>query len=185
MPESGEPKRNIKRRSIGATLLVILIGLCTWGVRVQTKGELLKLGSLASDFTGSVGGGNSVHLSDLVKQSRVVLVFYPADNTSVCTSQLCALRDSMGELGALDCTVLGINPADERKHAQFAQKYKFPFHLVADKGGQIAKQYGCSGIFGMNKRTVYIINKDRTVLFAQRGVPAVSEMLAALKAARD
>jgi peroxiredoxin Q/BCP len=181
MPESDQPKR--LRRGIGFAILVALIGLCAWGVRVQTKGELLKLGSIAPDFAGNVGGGSPVRLSELVKQSRVVLVFYPADNTSVCTSQLCALRDSIAELEALDCTVLGINPADERKHAQFSQKYHFPFHLVSDGGGEIAKQYGCSGIFGFNKRTVYIINRDRTVLFAKRGVPPVSDMLKALKSA--
>ncbi len=167
----------------GALIVVTaLIGLCAWGVSVQSKGKLLTVGSLAPDFTGNVGNSDSVHLSELVKQSRVVIVFYPADNTSVCTGQLCALRDSIADLGALDCTVLGINPADERKHAQFSQKYHFPFHLVSDGGGEIAKQYGCSGIFGLNKRTVYIINRDRTVLFAQRGVPPVSEMLAVLKA---
>ncbi len=180
MPKSNQPHRNSTRRTLGLALLTALVGLCAWGVRVQTKGEMLKIGSLAPDFTGSVGGG-SVHLSELVKQSRIVLVFYPADNTSVCTSQLCALRDSTAEFGALNCIVLGINPADEGKHAQFARKYNFPFHLVSDRGGAIAKQYGCSGIFGLNKRTVYIINKDRTVLFAQRGVPSVSDMVKALK----
>jgi peroxiredoxin Q/BCP len=181
MPKSEKPKRTLSCTRIGIALLITLIGLCAWGVKVQSKGELLKVGSTAPDFTGSVGGGISVRLSELLKQNRVVMVFYPADNTSVCTSQLCALRDSIAELEALHCTVLGINPADERKHTQFAQKYHFPFHLVSDTGGEIAKQYGCSGIFGMNKRTVYIINRDQTVLFVERGVPPVSDMVKALK----
>jgi len=184
MPEFDLPKRKALRGYFVAALLVAVAGLLAWGVRVQTKGELLKVGSVAPDFTGSVGGGGPVRLSELVKTTRVVLVFYPADNTSICTSQLCALRDSISDLEALDCTVLGINPADEQKHAQFSSKYHFPFHLVSDAGGEIAKQYGCSGIFGLNKRTVYIINRDRTVLFAQRGVPSVSDMLSALKSAK-
>jgi len=140
------------------------------------------VGSVAPDFTGIIGNHKVVHLSELLKTDRVVLVFYPGDGTAVCTSQLCALRDSISELGALHCVVLGINPASEAKHAQFARDYRFPFHLVSDTGSQIAIAYGCSGLLGINRRTVYIINRDRTVMLAERGVPKVADMLRVLEA---
>lgn len=139
---------------------------------------LLPIGSSAPDFTAMANDGKSVTLSELCRAKRVVLVFYPGDDTAICTKQLCAFRDATPDLSALECTVLGINPAGVAKHSAFSGKYSFPFSLIADAGGSIAALYGCRAIFGIIRRTVYIIDRDRTVLYSKRGNPPVSELLA-------
>ena len=159
-------------------MLCAVVGI--YVAHVQSAGVLLKVGAQAPDFSGKAGD-KSVTLSQIASGESVVLVFYPMDDTAVCTSQLCALRDSYAELSARHCTVLGINPAGADSHTRFANKYNFPFPLVTDTGGRIAEEYGCSGLFGLNRRTVYVVGKDRKVLFAERGKPAVSEILSALR----
>ncbi len=141
----------------------------------------LKTGDYAPDFTAKTGEGATVTLSALCESSRVVLVFYPGDDTPVCTRQLCALRDSMTELGSADCTVLGINPASDAKHKKFGEKHSFPFPLVVDSGSEIAKAYGCKGFLGIITRTVFVVGTNRKLLYAKRGNPPVSEILSVLE----
>ncbi len=143
------------------------------------KNTLLAVGADAPEITALVdkGNGDVIKLSDLCKSTSVVLVFYPADNTAVCTKQLCALRDSFADLQKLDCTVIGVNPASAEKHAAFKSKYNFPFYLAADHSGQIAESYGCKGLFGMNIRTVYVVSKDQKIVYAERGNPPVDEII--------
>jgi peroxiredoxin Q/BCP len=141
-------------------------------------------GELAPDFTASTQEGKTVRLADLRGKQRVVLVFYPGDDTPVCTKQLCELRDDWGALQSADTIVFGVNPASEAKHAQFAAKYRLPFPLLVDSGSRIAADYGCSALFGLLvRRTVYVIDKRGRVLFAQRGKPAVAAIQAALTTA--
>ena len=140
----------------------------------------LKVGDTAPDFTAKTGDGTTVTLSVLCTNSRVVLVFYPGDDTPVCTRQLCALRDSMADLRSADCTVLGINPASDAKHKKFGEKYSFPFPLVVDAGGEIAKAYGCKGFVGIVNRTVFVVGKDRKLIYATRGNPPVTDILSIL-----
>ena len=143
----------------------------------------LKPGDTAPDFTARASDGAVINLAALTKNSRVVLVFYPGDNTPVCTSQLCAFRDSMSDLKSLDCTVLGVNPAGESKHSAFISKYNFPFPLVVDERGEIARRYGCRAMFGLIVRTVFVIDTNGKVIYAKRGNPPVKEIVDAVKSA--
>ena len=139
----------------------------------------------APDFTAITHEGATVRLADLRGKQQVVLVFYPGDNTPVCTQQLCELRDDWGALQSADTVVFGVNPASEARHAQFAAKHHLPFPLLADTGSRIAAVYGCSALLGLFiRRTVYVIDKRGYVIFAQRGKPAVTAIRAALHAAQ-
>jgi peroxiredoxin Q/BCP len=139
--------------------------------------SLLAVNTTAPDFSAKTDTGATVKLSELCRISNVALVFYPGDDTPGCTKQLCTMRDSMADLAASGCAVLGVNPAGEAKHSAFVSKFKFPFPLIVDAGGAIAKAYGCRWLFGITIRTVYVIDKNRTIVFAQRGAPAVSDMM--------
>lgn len=151
--------------------------------RMDSRSNLVAPGELAPDFTASTHQGASVHLTDLRGKQNVVLVFYPGDDTPVCTKQLCELRDDWSALQSTDTIVFGVNPANETKHAQFVSKYHLPFPLLVDTGSRIAAAYGCSTLFGLLiRRTVYVIDKQGHVVFAQRGKPAVSAIRAALQA---
>jgi peroxiredoxin Q/BCP len=149
-----------------------------------SRSGLIAPGEPAPDFTATTHEGVTVHLADFRGKQQVVLVFYPGDDTPVCTRQLCELRDDWSALQSADTLVFGVNPASEVKHAQFAAKYRLPFPLLVDTGSRIAAEYGCSMLFGLLiRRTVYVIDRRGCVRFAQRGKPAVTAIQAALRAA--
>jgi peroxiredoxin Q/BCP len=121
--------------------------------------------------------GSRVTLSAL-RGKNVVLVFYPADDTSVCTKQLCEFRDHWAAVQARNTVVFGVNPARSGAHQKFRDKYKFPFPLLIDESQRIAKLYQAGGWF-VPKRTVYLIGPDGNVQYARRGKPSPEEVLAA------
>jgi peroxiredoxin Q/BCP len=152
---------------------------------VTSRSNLIPVGQQAPDFTAPLSDGATLTLSSLRGLQRVVLVFYPGDNTPVCTAQLCALRDHWVHFQAQDTLVYGVNPAGVAGHARFAANHGFPFPLIADLGAQIAAAYGCRLIFGLVKRTVYVVDRLGRIAYAQRGNPAPAEVLQALEHLHD
>ena len=136
----------------------------------------LPVGEVAPDFALPDQDGTTVSLANLTGKN-VVLVFYPADETTICTKQLCEFRDSWSQAQQKNTIVLGVNPAGEQKHAKFRAHHKFPFPLLADKGQEVAKRYHANGI--IVKRTVYLIGKSGKIRFAKRGKPDPEEVLRA------
>src|SRR5271165_5253633 len=130
--------------------------------------EPLKPGGDAPDFTLRDQDGGSVSLAAL-RGKNVVLVFYPADETTLCTRQLCEFRDRRALVEAKDAVVLGINPASETKHARFRAHHGFPFSLLADPGRRVGALYHAKGL--IVKRTVYLIGKSGKIRYARRGKP--------------
>ena len=138
----------------------------------------LPVGAAAPDFSGQDDTGGTVKLSAL-RGKNVVLVFYPADDTPTCTKQLCEFRDDWDAALARGVKVFGVNPRHARKHAEFRRKFRFQFPLLVDSGQKVATLYHANGL--IVKRTVYLIGPDGTVLFARRGKPDPSEVLAAAR----
>ncbi|HTW67676.1 MAG TPA: peroxiredoxin [Bryobacteraceae bacterium] len=136
----------------------------------------LQPGDDAPDFTLRDQDGHPVSLAAL-RGKNVVLVFYPADETTLCTQQLCEFRDNWALAQSKEAVVLGINPAAETKHARFREHHHFPFPLLADPGRQVSALYRAKGL--ILKRTVYLIGKSGKIRFAQRGKPEPGEVLAA------
>lgn len=110
---------------------------------------------------------------------KVVLVFYPADDTPGCTSQLCALRDNYEKLAGRGAAVYGINPAGGESHEKFRTKHGFPFPLLVDAGKRVARLYRCGGL--LVKRTVYVIDANGVIRYSRRGAPPVEEILSVLE----
>lgn len=138
--------------------------------------EPLPVGEDAPDFTLPDQDGNLVSLAAL-RGRNVVLVFYPADDTTLCTKQLCEFRDRWALAQAKDAVVFGVNPAGEKKHARFRDKYAFPFALLADSAQRVGQSYHAKGL--MVKRTVYLIGKSGKIRYSKRGKPEPEEVLAA------
>lgn len=138
--------------------------------------EPLHIGDAAPDFALPDQDGITVSL-DSLKGKNIVLVFYPADETSVCTKQLCEFRDSWATAQQKDAIVLGVNPASTKKHAAFRQHHQFPFPLLVDSGQEVASRYHANGL--IVKRTVYLIGKSGKIRYARRGKPDPQEVLAA------
>jgi thioredoxin-dependent peroxiredoxin len=135
----------------------------------------LNVGEDAPDFTLLDQDGNPVSLAAL-RGKNVVLVFYPADETTLCTRQLCEFRDRWEMAQSRDAVVLGINPAGVQKHAQFRANHKFPFPLLADPGQKTGADYRTKGL--VVKRTVYLIGRSGKIRYAKRGKPVPEEVLA-------
>jgi peroxiredoxin Q/BCP len=135
----------------------------------------LKAGTPAPDFSLPDDSGRVVTLSAL-RGKRVVLVFYPADDTPGCTKQLCQFRDDWSEARAAGVEVFGVNPGSARSHVKFLQKFKFPFPLLVDESQKVAELYHANGL--IVKRTVYLIGADGLIHFSRRGMPPPSEVLA-------
>ena len=134
----------------------------------------LPAGAAAPDFSLPDETGRVVRLADL-RGRNVVLVFYPGDNTTVCTRQLCQFRDEWGEARARGVEIFGVNPQSARAHHKFRRKYGFPFPLLVDRGQKVGALYRTNGL--IVKRTVYLIGPDGVIRFSRRGVPAPRDVL--------
>lgn len=143
---------------------------------------LIPVGDLAPDFAGVDHTGVTRRLSDLLQVKNVVLVFYPADFTPGCTKQLCAVRDDWSEFERRNAIVLGVNPAEPRRHADFAAEYRFPFPVISDPNAHIAAAYGARQPDKPEHplRTVYVIAQDGRVTLSERGMVPHERIFAAL-----
>ena len=101
----------------------------------------LKEGQKAPDFTLADQEGNKVKLSSF-KGKKVVLYFYPKDDTPGCTKEACNFRDKIGSLKKSNVVVLGVSNDDEESHQKFIAKYSLPFTLLADTDKEVSKAYG-------------------------------------------
>lgn len=126
---------------------------------------LLKKGQSAPDFSSNDQEGNPVSIRQF-KGKKIILYFYPKDDTPGCTSEACNLRDNYQELRDMGFVVIGISPDSEKSHQKFSSKYSLPFHLVPDPEKTIIKSYGAWGekkMYGKAYegvlRTTYVISE--------------------------
>jgi peroxiredoxin Q/BCP len=120
-----------------------------------------QVGEPAPDFELS-GTEGSFRLSEH-RGERVVLLFYPGDNTTVCTKQFCSYRDSPDAFAALGATVVGISAQDLESHKGFIDKHSLTVPLLADEGGSVAQLYSAWGGPLRTKRAVIVIDEDGIV----------------------
>lgn len=102
----------------------------------------LQKGDVAPLFSAKSQYDELVHLAEFRAKQKVVLFFYPKDNTPTCTIEACNLRDHIGSLQSYNAVVIGISPDHEKTHAKFAEKYQLPYLLLADSNAEIAQLYG-------------------------------------------
>ncbi len=145
----------------------------------------IAVGDQAPEFTLPSTGGTDVSLRDF-RGRPVVLVFYPGDDTPVCTKQLNSYNDELGQFEALDAQVLGISAQGVDSHERFAEKHGFRFPLLADPDKKVAGLYGTLGPIGFPRRSVFIVDGDGVVRYAHRAIAGltfrpVSELVEALQ----
>lgn len=129
----------------------------------------LVTGSQAPDFKAKDQDGNIISLKDY-KGKRVVLYFYPKDNTPTCTTQACNIRDNFALLKKAGITVIGVSIDTEKSHKKFEQKFQLPFALLADSDRKIVEAYGVWGLkkfmgreFDGTHRVTFLINEKGIV----------------------
>ena len=124
----------------------------------------IQVGDQAPDFTLPTQSGESFRLQDRMGERVIVLYFYPKDNTSGCTAEACAFRDSFEVFTEAGADVIGVSSDSVDKHAGFASQHSLPFTLLSDKGGRVRKTYGVPGVLGVIPgRVTYVIDRAGTV----------------------
>lgn len=131
------------------------------------------VGDRAPAFTLAGTGGQSHSLSDYAGQP-VVLVFYPGDDTPVCTKQLNAYNDGLERFDDLGAQVLAISAQDVASHDRFSDKHGFAFPLLADTDKAVAAAYGTLGPIGFPRRSVFIVDGDGIVRYAHRAIAGLT-----------
>lgn len=99
------------------------------------------VGDMVPDFTLPASTGEEITLSSF-RGRKVVLYFYPKDNTPACTQEACDFRDALPQIEAKGAVVLGISPDELKSHGKFAEKYSLPFPLLSDKDHHVSELYG-------------------------------------------
>ena len=124
----------------------------------------VQVGDKAPDFILPAQSGEQVRLQDRLGERVVVLYFYPKDNTSGCTAEACAFRDSHEVFREAGAEVIGISSDSAERHAAFAGKHNLPFTLLSDQGGRVRRQYGVPAVLGLLPgRVTYVIDRQGTV----------------------
>lgn len=146
------------------------------------------VGEQAPDFTLPGTGGRQYTLSSYRGQP-VVLVFYPGDDSPVCTKQLNSYNNELSAFESVGAQVLAVSAQDIASHESFSGKHGFGFPLLADTDKTVAALYGTVGPLGFPRRSVFVIDAAGVVRYAHRAIAGltyrpVEELLAAVEAAR-
>ncbi len=131
------------------------------------------MGDRAPDFTLPGTGGRDYSLAEF-RGRPVVLVFYPGDDTPVCTKQLNSYNDDLEQFSEMNAQVLGISAQDVGSHDAFAGKHGFDFPLLADTDKAVAGQFGTLGPIGFPRRSVFILDGDGVVRYAHRAIAGLT-----------
>ncbi|MEQ1702479.1 MAG: peroxiredoxin [Ilumatobacteraceae bacterium] len=133
----------------------------------------LSVGDRAPDFTLPSTGNTTASLGDFLGKP-LVLVFYPGDDTPVCTKQLNSYNDDLSQFEALNAQVVAISAQSVDSHEKFAGKHGFKFPLLADTDKAVAGAYGTLGPLGFPRRSVFIIDADGIVRYAHRAIAGLT-----------
>ncbi len=136
---------------------------------MESKGnKMLNTGNPAPDFTLMTNGGDEITLSSL-RGKKVVLYFYPKDDTSGCTAQACDFRDTLPDFSALDALILGVSRDPIKSHDRFKEKYSLNFPLLSDESGDVCQLYGVWVEKSMYGKKYFGIERS-TFLIDERGI---------------
>ena len=130
------------------------------------------VGDIAPDFT-LPGTGGTYSLSQF-RGRPVVLVYYPGDDTPVCTKQLNTYNDDLSEFTQVGAQVLAISAQDMASHDTFAAKHGFGFPLLADTDKAAAQMYGTVGPLGFPRRSVFVVDSAGIVIYAHRAIAGLT-----------
>ena len=155
---------------IMVVIVVAVAGLGAIAFRPRiARAAMLSVGATAPDFHSQVVNGDQVTPVSLADYHghKLVLYFYPKDNTPGCTKEACAFRDGFALFQNAGLTVLGCSVDSSDAHRKFIQKYNLPFPLLLDPDKKIATSYGVANgipILGLDKRVTYVIDEDGRIL---------------------
>lgn len=152
---------------------------------------MVDVGEKAPEFSMATDGGGTVSLAAL-KGKKVVLYFYPKDDTPGCTKEACAFRDAMPDFSGIDAAIIGVSKDPAAKHDKFKAKYDLPFTLASDEESDICERYGVwveKNMYGRKymgiERATFLIDGDGVVRNVWRKVKVPGHAEAVLEAAKS
>jgi len=131
----------------------------------MSKEDDPQVGAAAPDFTLKDGDGNEWRLSDQ-RGKVVVLLFYPGDETPICTRQMCSVRDRWEDYSATGAEVVGLSTDSVESHQKFAEHHELPLRLLSDAGATVANLYGARSLIpGKVARSVFVIDAKGVIRY--------------------
>lgn len=155
----------------------------------MSKQDTAPVGAAAPDFTLNDGNGDAWRMADQ-RGKVVVLLFYPGDETPICTRQMCSLRDRWEDYSATGAEVIGISTDSVESHKKFAEHHELPLRLLSDASGEVANLYGAHSLIpGKVARSVFVVDANGTIRYRDvrpLGLfrPKDDEVIRAIKEAR-
>lgn len=151
----------------------------------------VKGGDVAPDFTMPTDGGGTLSLKSL-RGRKVVLYFYPKDNTPGCTKEACGFRDAIPDFSRVGAEVVGVSKDSAQSHENFKKKFDLPFRLVSDTEGKVCNAYGVwveKSLYGRRymgiDRATFLIDEKGVVRNVWRGVKVKGHVADVLEAAKS
>ncbi len=148
-------------------------------------------GQTAPDFTLPTDGGKTLSLSEL-RGKKVILYFYPKDDTSGCTAEACGFRDALPDFSQADAVILGLSKDSVKKHDKFKAKHELPFTLLSDEEGTVCAAYDTwveKSMYGRKymgiERATFLIDEEGVVRQVWRKVKVPGHVDAVLKAVQE
>ena len=125
---------------------------------------MLNVNETAPDFELKDPSGATITLDQLVAKGDLIVYFYPADFSPVCTAEACAFRDSYGGLEEVGTQIVGISPQSYQSHRRFAKSFSIPFPLLSDPRKHAVRAYGVDGPLGFGvRRVTFLIDQEKTI----------------------
>jgi thioredoxin-dependent peroxiredoxin len=153
--------------TIAVAVVIACVAVALWST--SARAELLKEGALAPTFSTEMVMGDTISPVSLAdyRGKKVILYFYPKDDTPGCTKEACSFRDGYARFQNAGLVVLGCSVDTSDAHRAFIKKYSIPFPLLLDHDKKIATEYGAANgipILGLDRRITYVIGEDGKVL---------------------
>jgi peroxiredoxin Q/BCP len=128
----------------------------------------LQVGDKIPSFILQDQHGNDFNINDYIGKKKLVIYFYPKDESGVCTKEACSFRDSFADFSDANAIVIGINSAGVESHKAFAAHHRLPFTLLSDPDNKVLKQFGIRNVLFITGRETFIVGLDGKVAFSYR-----------------
>jgi thioredoxin-dependent peroxiredoxin len=128
----------------------------------------LQTGDKVPSFILQDQNGNDFNIDDYIGKKKLVIYFYPKDESGVCTKEACAFRDSFTDFTDANAMVIGINSASVESHKAFADHHLLPFSILSDPGNKVLKQFGIRNVLFITGRETFLVGLDGKIAFSFR-----------------
>lgn len=151
-------------------ILSLLLFLLTIGAAsAQTDGSI-KIGDKVPLFVLKDQNGKTFDIRNYIGKQKLVIYFYPKDESSVCTKEACTFRDSFGQYKEAKAMVIGINSGTVESHKSFQKNHNLPFTLLSNPNNEVLKMFGVKNVMSFTGRETFVIDLSGKVVFTYTGL---------------